>query len=104
MWAVRNGGGRFAPTRQVSGSGSRRLAPMLWRVIGHAETLASVEALAVLRVCSAWGRERAAPRRGTARDSADWLAAAGVADRRWAGRVEPMPSRFGPSILEVTDG
>jgi hypothetical protein len=70
-------------------------------VIGHAETLASVEALAVLRVCSVLGPGTS---RAAAGDSAARLAAAGVADRPWAGRVEQMPSPFGRSILEVTAG
>ena len=54
------------------------------QVIGHAETLASVEALAVLRVCSVLGPGTS---RDAARDSAAHLADAGVADRPWAGRV-----------------
>ena len=60
------------------------LALMLGQVIGHAETLASVEALALLRVCSVLGP---ATSRSAARESAGRLAAAGVADRPWAGRV-----------------
>jgi len=43
-----------------------------------------VEALALLRVCSVLGP---APSRSAARESAGRLAAAGVADRPWAGRV-----------------
>ena len=60
------------------------LVLMLGQVIGHAETLASVEALALLRVCSVLGP---ATSRNAARASAGRLAAAGVADRPWAGRV-----------------
>ena len=60
------------------------LALMLGQVIGHAEMIASAEALALLRVCSVLGP---ATSRGAARDSAGRLAAAGVADRPWAGRV-----------------
>ena len=60
------------------------LALMLGQVIGHAERLASVEALALLRVCSVLGP---ATSRNAARKSAGRLAAAGVPDRPWAGRV-----------------
>ena len=60
------------------------LALMLGQVIGHGETIASVEALALLRVCSVLGP---ATSRSAARESAGRLAAAGVADRPWAGRV-----------------
>lgn len=60
------------------------LALMLGQVIGYAETLASVDALALLRVCSVLGP---ATSRSAARKSAGRLAAAGVADRPWAGRV-----------------
>lgn len=60
------------------------LALMLGQVIGHGETIASVEALALLRVCSVLGP---ATSRSAARESAGRLAAAGVTDRPWAGRV-----------------
>ena len=60
------------------------LALMLGQVIGHGEAIASVEALALLRVCSVLGP---ATSRSAARESAGRLAAAGVADRPWAGRV-----------------
>lgn len=60
------------------------LTQMLDQVIGHAETLASVDALALLRVCSVLGP---ATSRSAARESAGRLAAAGVADRPWAGTV-----------------
>ena len=63
---------------------SEAVALMLGEVIGHAEMIASVEALALLRVCSVLGP---AASRSAARESADRLAAAGVADRPWAGRV-----------------
>jgi hypothetical protein len=53
-------------------------------VIGHGEMIASVEALALLRVCSVLGPAKS---RNAARESAGRLAAAGVADRPWAGRV-----------------
>lgn len=60
------------------------LTHMLTDVIGHAETLASADALALLRVCSVLGP---APSRSAARESAERLAASGLADRPWAGRV-----------------
>ena len=60
------------------------LALMLSQVIDHGEMIASVEALALLRVCSVLGP---ATSRSAARESAGRLAAAGVADRPWAGRV-----------------
>ena len=60
------------------------LALMLGQVIGHGEAIASVEALALLRVCSVLGP---ATSRSAARESAGRLAAAGVADRPSAGRV-----------------
>ena len=60
------------------------LSLMLGQVIGHGEMIASVEALALLRVCSVLGP---ATSRSAARESAGRLAAAGVADRPWAGRV-----------------
>ena len=60
------------------------LALMLGQVIGHSEMIASVEALALLRVCSVLGP---ATSRSAARESAGRLATAGVADRPWAGRV-----------------
>ena len=60
------------------------LALMLGQVIGYGEMIASVEALALLRVCSVlWP----AKSRSEARASAGRLAAAGVADSPWAGRV-----------------
>jgi len=60
------------------------LALMLGQVIGYGEMIASVEALALLRVCSVLGPAKS---RSAARESAGRLAAAGVADRPWAGRV-----------------
>jgi len=60
------------------------LALMLGQVIGHSEMIASEEALALLRVCSVLGPPTS---RSAARESAGRLAAAGVADRPWAGRV-----------------
>jgi hypothetical protein len=57
---------------------------MLGQVIGHAETLGTVEALALLRVCSVLGP---ATSRSAAHEGAGRLAAAGVPDRPWAGRV-----------------
>lgn len=60
------------------------LSMMLDHVVGHAEKLASVEALALLRACSALGPDTA---RSAARKSADRLVAAGVPDRPWASRV-----------------
>jgi hypothetical protein len=60
------------------------LALMLGQVINHGEMIASAEALALLRVCSVVGP---ATSRSAARESAGRLAAAGVADRPWAGRV-----------------
>jgi hypothetical protein len=60
------------------------LALMLGQVIDHGEMIASAEALALLRVCSVLGP---AKYRSAARESAGRLAAAGVADRPWAGRV-----------------
>ena len=63
---------------------SESLALMLDQVIGHGEMIASVEALALLRVCSVLGP---APSRSAARESAGRLATAGVADRPWAARV-----------------
>ena len=60
------------------------LALMLGQVIGHGEAIASVEALTLLRVCSVLGP---ATSRSAARESAGRLAAAGVADLPWAGRV-----------------
>ncbi len=62
----------------------RALTEMLGQVIGHAEKVASPEALALLRVCSVLGP---ATRRAEASDGADRLAAAGVGDRPWASRV-----------------
>ena len=60
------------------------LTTLLGQIIGHAQELATVDALALLRVCSVLGpaTSRAAAGRGAAQ-----LAAAGVADRPWAGRV-----------------
>jgi hypothetical protein len=60
------------------------LTDMLGQVIGHAETVGSTDALALLRVCSVLGP---ASSRSAARESAGRLAAAGVPDRPWAGRV-----------------
>ena len=60
------------------------LSLMLGQVINHGETIASAEALALLRVCSVLGP---ATTRSAARESAGRLSAAGVADRPWAGRV-----------------
>jgi hypothetical protein len=57
---------------------------LLGEVIGHAQALASVDALALLRVCSVLGP---ATSRAAAGQGAGRLAAAGVADRPWAGRV-----------------
>ena len=60
------------------------LTTLLGQIIGHAQELATVDALALLRVCSVLGpaTSRAAAGRGAAQ-----LAAAGVADRPWGGRV-----------------
>ena len=60
------------------------LTLLLGQVIGHAQEQATVDALALLRVCSVLGpaTSRAAAGRGAAQ-----LAAAGVADRPWGGRV-----------------
>ena len=60
------------------------LTMALEQSIGHAQELASVDALALLRICSVLGpaTSRAEASQGAAR-----LAAAGVADRPWAGRV-----------------
>ncbi len=60
------------------------LTLMLGEVIGHAQALASVDALALLRVCSVLGP---ATTRASADEGARRLAAAGVADRSWAGTV-----------------
>jgi hypothetical protein len=57
---------------------------MLGQVIAHAETLATVDALALLRICSVLGP---ATSRDAAGPAADRLAATGVADRLWASRV-----------------
>jgi len=60
------------------------LTMALGQVTGHAQELASMDALALLRICSVLGpaTSRAAASQGLPR-----LAAAGVADRPWAGRV-----------------
>jgi len=60
------------------------LTLLLSQVIGHAQALATVDALALLRVCSVLGP---ATSRAAAGEGAGQLAAAGVADRPWAGRV-----------------
>lgn len=60
------------------------LTLMVGEVIGYGESIASIEALALLRVCSVLGP---ATTRSAARESAGRLAAAGVADRPWAARV-----------------
>lgn len=60
------------------------LTLLLGQVIGHAQTLATVEALALLRVCSVLGP---ATSRAAAAEAAGQLAAVGVADRPWASRV-----------------
>lgn len=60
------------------------LTHMLNDVIGQAETLASADALALLRVCSVLGP---ATTRSAARESAARLAATGLAERPWASRV-----------------
>ncbi len=60
------------------------LTLLLGQVIGHAQALASVDALALLRVCSVLGP---ATSRAAAGEGAGQLAAAGVADSPWAGRV-----------------
>jgi hypothetical protein len=60
------------------------LTLLLSQVIGQAQALGTVEALALLRVCSVLGP---ATSRGAAGEGAGQLAAAGVADRPWAGRV-----------------
>ena len=60
------------------------LTLLLGQVIGHAQALASVDALALLRVCSVLGP---ATSRAAAGEGAGQLAAAGVADRPWAGKV-----------------
>lgn len=60
------------------------LTLMLGQVIGHAESVATTEALALLRVCSVMGP---AAIRSAARTAAGRLAATGMADRPWAGMV-----------------
>lgn len=60
------------------------LTIMLGEVIGDAERLASVESLALLRVCSVLGPQAS---RNAAQENASRLAAAGVPDRPWAGIV-----------------
>ncbi|HEY5248253.1 MAG TPA: hypothetical protein VIJ15_07370 [Dermatophilaceae bacterium] len=60
------------------------LTLMLGEVIGHAQALASGDALALLRVCSVLGP---ATSRAAADEGARRLAVAGVADRSWAGTV-----------------
>jgi len=60
------------------------LTLLLGQVISHAQALASVDALALLRVCSVLGP---ATSRAAAGEGAGQLAAAGVADRPWAGKV-----------------
>jgi hypothetical protein len=60
------------------------LTHMMGQVIGHAETLATVEALALLRVCSVLGPEKG---RRAAHEGAGRLATAGVVDRPWAGMI-----------------
>jgi hypothetical protein len=64
--------------------GLEALTLLLGEVIGHARALATVDALALLRVCSVLGPARS---RAAAGQGAGQLAAAGVADRPWAGRV-----------------
>jgi hypothetical protein len=67
------------------------LTLLLGQVIGQAQALATVDALALLRVCSVLGP---ATSRVAAGEGAGRLAAAGVADRPWAGRVgHPMMLR-----------
>lgn len=60
------------------------LTVLLGEVIGHAQAQASVDALALLRVCSVLGP---ATTRAVADEGARELVAAGVADRSWAGTV-----------------
>lgn len=60
------------------------LTLMLGQVIGHAQALATEDALALLRVCSVLGPVTS---RAAAGEGAGALVAAGVADRPWAGRV-----------------
>lgn len=57
---------------------------LLGQVIGYAETLATVPALALLRVCSVVGP---ASSRAAASAAAGRLVTTGVPDRPWAGRV-----------------
>lgn len=57
---------------------------MLGQVIVHAETLATADALALLRICSVLGP---ATTRAAAGQAADRMAAAEVADRPWASMV-----------------
>ena len=60
------------------------LTLLLGQVIGQAQALATVDALALLRVCSVLGP---ATSQAAARKGAGQLAAAGVADGPWADRV-----------------
>jgi len=60
------------------------LTLLLGQVIGYAQGLGTADALALLRVCSVLGP---ATSRAAAREGSGQLAAAGVADRPWAGRV-----------------
>lgn len=60
------------------------LTLMLGQVIGQAQALATVDALALLRVCSVLGP---ATSQAAAAEGVGQLAAAGVADRPWADRI-----------------
>lgn len=60
------------------------LTLLLGQVIGYAQALGTADALALLRVCSVLGP---ATSRAAAGEVSGQLAAAGVADRPWAGRV-----------------
>lgn len=62
----------------------RALTEVLGGMIEHAERLRSVEALALVRVCSVLGP---ASTRSAAQQGASRLAAAGVPDRPWAATV-----------------
>lgn len=60
------------------------LTLLLGQVIGYAQTLATVQALALLRVCSVLGP---AVSRGAATEAAGRLVAGGVPDRPWASSI-----------------
>jgi len=60
------------------------LTLLLGQVIGYAQALGTADALALLRVCSVLGP---ATSRAAAGEGSGQLAAAGIVDRPWAGRV-----------------